>query len=312
MPDWVQWLTLGFAGVGAAGGVASSVISAKADSQENQRIWERDRVTERYTAFYSAVTGIDKAYVAHVDRKFGTPSVDDVAYRAIDDALGVVNDKFAEASVVARPRVERLMGAVFKVDITVLAPFSPTGALPAIASNRIRQERLFLTQFHLLLLRAMRADLGLTTKEQNQQVDAAIGQFLDTASPTYRSPFTTSKPDDVVANLKAYGVRPIVGGHDDYRASTEDMFFYWGGLSPDLVQQGVQAVAVRDIQGVVRAGVDTAFSAGEQDLRLRQIGRLVESGFRASPGVSGYRRIADGSIGWAWLPRSPSNLLDQP
>jgi hypothetical protein len=205
------------------------------------------------------------------------------------------------------------MKAIFTVDITVFAPLTRNRAVPVIAQQRLSIERYHLNQLCLIFLHAIRADLGLTTRQDRAAIDRAIIRFLASAPLEFRSAFIATDPDWVIRNLRAYQVLPLDGGDDNYRIQPENLFPYWAGLAPEVTRSGVHAVMIfNPNDNSIHASVDAAIGVDAQLLRLRQIGRLVESGLRASPGVSGYRRLAGGSRGWVWTADSPHNLVDQP
>jgi hypothetical protein len=74
MADWLQWLTFGTSAVAAVGSSAAAAVTGRNIRHENDRTWERDHVTERYTAMYSALRGLDSAYVESIERRLMDPS----------------------------------------------------------------------------------------------------------------------------------------------------------------------------------------------------------------------------------------------
>jgi hypothetical protein len=300
VPDWVSYATLGVSAVAAVGGTAAALITRRSNRLENRRLWERDHVTERYTELHRALLAIHGAYVESVEPLLGQdpmPSLDE-GWKALHRAYGDLLGRWADANVVARTRVRRMMPYVMGINVSVLAPLSRPVGIPPIANERLVLEHRHVGYLVGILLVAIRTDLGLTDRKKTKIADAEIGKFIERAKKS-RSAFAAGEAHNVVGNLRAYQVDGLAGADGDYRIPAELLNGYCAQLPQPLVGRDAEAFLIWS-GDTLQAGVRTDLPNDRITLRLRQIGVAVESGFRNDSGWGGYRVLPDGSRAFLW------------
>jgi len=306
MADWVTVGLSAFSSIGF-GGLAAAGVNAVLARNENQRVWERDHVIERYTEALRAFRGFQTAYIDSVvplTQQSPMPQLD-AGYQALDESFGVFIDTVMSAYVVARPRVMRVLACALLVQYWAFTPRTSADGIPRIAAARSSAEFRFVQQVAGTLIDAMRADLKLVGRRRVKQVDSAIRELV-TAAQISRSPFEHVHPSLVVANLQQYGVRVMPGADAVYRIPyfdeyCEELF------QPGLIAQGIDAVLVEG-NTEIHACLRPALELDRQYHRLRQIGITVETGFRKSPGADGWRALPDGAKAFVWTAGSPLAL----
>ena len=226
------------------------------------------------------------------------PSLDEgwkALYRAYGDLLG----RWADANVVARTRVRRMMLYAMGGSMsTRSAPLSRPVGIPRIANERRVVEHRHVGDLVGILLAAIRSDLGLTDRKQTKTADAEIGKFIERAKKS-RSMFAAGEAHKVVGNLRAYQVHGLAGADGDYRIPAEHLNEYCAQLPQPLVGRDAEAFLIWS-GDILQAGVRTDLPNDRITLRLRQIGMAVESGFRDDAGSDGFRVLPDGSRAFLW------------
>ncbi|MDI6629969.1 MAG: hypothetical protein QME72_19805 [Rhodococcus sp. (in: high G+C Gram-positive bacteria)] len=126
--------------------------------------WNRDQVTARYQELLFALSNVDRVVAEEISAAVVSTPVGDLkaATRALDKAYDQLNLALTAALVVARRRVHPLaLELSTGIDRRVFAPLAPETGIPAPAHERLQSEHAYITRMHSLLLKAMRADLGL-------------------------------------------------------------------------------------------------------------------------------------------------------
>ncbi|ORV75016.1 hypothetical protein AWC08_00745 [Mycobacterium gordonae] len=121
-------------------------------------------------------------------------------------------------------------------------------------------------------------------------------------------------PDAAVyQNMHLYGIRCLA--HEDYHYGVPAEFFgaYCAShFLPELVSRNIEALLIVDPdRNVVAAIRDEDVPPARALIRLRQIGFTVEHGCHASPGISGWREMEDGSKAWVWTADSGLNVAHE-
>lgn len=197
----------------------------------------------------------------------------------MDKAYDQLNLALTAALVVARRRVHPLaLELSTGIDRRVFAPLAPETGIPAPAHERLQSEHAYITRMHSLLLKAMRADLGLldpsaeatlifTTKEVESGVQAD------------RSTAAGRNAVQLIDLLEDFGVMPLLGAEDDFVMSDALL------VQCDELYSAVSP----NFQAVLRHIGDEIHLAIRPDLtddRLEEIYeiavRLVEAGLRGN------------------------------
>ncbi|OZE34103.1 MULTISPECIES: hypothetical protein [unclassified Rhodococcus (in: high G+C Gram-positive bacteria)] len=243
--------------------------------------WNRDQVTARYQELLFALSNVDRVVAEEISAAVVSTPVGDLkaATQALDKAYDQLNLALTAALVVARRRVHPLaLELSTGIDRRVFAPLAPETGIPAPAHERLQSEHAYITRMHSLLLKAMRADLGLldpsaeatlifTTKEVESGVQA------DRSTAAGRSAV------QLIDLLEDFGVMPLLGAEDDFV------------MSDALVVQceELYSAVSPSFQAVLRHIGDEIHLAIRPDLtddRLEEIYeiavRLVEAGLRGN------------------------------
>lgn len=282
------WAAMSVRRVGANEDVMSRELAAlhtAVDRQVRQSSdndsWNRDQVTARYQELLFALSNVDRVVAEEISAAVVSTPVGDLeaATRALDKAYDQLNLALTAALVVARRRVHPLaLELSTGIDRRVFAPLAPDTGIPAPAHERLQSEHAYITRMHSLLLKAMRADLGLldpsaeatlifTTKEVES------GVLADRSTAAGRSAV------QLIDLLEDFGVMPLLGAEDNFVMS-----------DALLVQCEELYTAVSpNFQAVLRHIGDEIHLAIRPDLtddRLEEIYeiavRLVEAGLRGN------------------------------
>jgi hypothetical protein len=312
VPDWVSYATLGVSAVSAMGAGTAAVITTRSHRRQSQREWERDHVTERYTELRRALMALIAAHVESVEPLFGQhpmPKLDG-GWEALRRAYGVLLDRRDDASVVSRRRVGRVIPYVAAIDYNVMAPFSRPVGIPPIAGERLHVELGHAADLSAVLLGAMRTDLGLTNRRKTKSVDTAIRRFIERAKQS-RSTFAADNSlDKTIKSLRAYQVGALAGADGNYRIKADHFAQYCAQLPPLLAGKGSEEAMLIWSGDTLQAGVRTDLPTERITQRLRQIGVVVESGFRNDAGSDGWRPMPDESRAFRWTSASPIEVDD--
>lgn len=282
------WAAMSVRRVGANEDVMSRELAALHTSVDRQvrqssdnDSWNRDQVTARYQELLFALSNVDRVVAEEISAAVVSTPVGDLtaATRALDKAYDQLNLALTAALVVARRRVHPLaLELSTGIDRRVFAPLSPETGIPAPAHERLQSEHAYITRMHSLLLKAMRADLGLldpsaeatlifTTKEVES------GVLADRSTAAGRSAV------QLINLLEDFGVMPLLGAEDDFV------------MSDALVVQceELYSAVSPTFQAVLRHIGDEIHLAIRPDLtddRLEEIYeiavRLVEAGLRGN------------------------------
>lgn len=282
------WAAMSVRRVGANEDVMSRELAAlhtAVDRQVRQASdndsWNRDQVTARYQELLFALSNVDRVVAEEISAAVVSTPVGDLeaAKRALDKAYDQLNLALTAALVVARRRVHPLaLELSTGIDRRVFAPLAPETGIPAPAHERLQSEHAYITRMHSLLLKAMRADLGLldpsaeatlifTTKEVES------GVLADRSTAAGRSAL------QLIDLLEDFGVMPLLGAEDDFVMS-----------DALLVQcEELYSAVSPNFQAVLRHIGDEIHLAIRPDLtddRLEEIYdiavRLVEAGLRGN------------------------------
>ncbi|OZF04405.1 hypothetical protein CH302_03110 [Rhodococcus sp. 15-2388-1-1a] len=282
------WAAMSVRRVGANEDVMSRELAAlhtAVDRQVRQASdndsWNRDQVTARYQELLFALSNLDRVVAEEISAAVVSTPVGDLeaAKRALDKAYDQLNLALTAALVVARRRVHPLaLELSTGIDRRVFAPLAPDTGIPAPAHERLQSEHAYITRMHSLLLKAMRADLGLldpsaeatlifTTKEVES------GVLADRSTAAGRSAV------QLIDLLEDFGVMPLLGAEDNFVMS-----------DALLVQcEELYSAVSPNFQAVLRHIGDEIHLAIRPDLtddRLEEIYeiavRLVEAGLRGN------------------------------
>ena len=282
------WAAMSVRRVGANEDVMSRELAAlhtAVDRQVRQSSdndsWNRDQVTARYQELLFALSNVDRVVAEEISAAVVSTPVGDLeaAKRALDKAYDQLNLALTAALVVARRRVHPLaLELSTGIDRRVFAPLAPDTGIPAPAHERLQSEHAYITRMHSLLLKAMRADLGLldpsaeatlifTTKEVES------GVLADRSTAAGRSAV------QLIDLLEEFGVMPLLGAEDNFVMS-----------DALLVQcEELYSAVSPNFQAVLRHIGDEIHLAIRPDLtedRLEEIYeiavRLVEAGLRGN------------------------------
>ncbi|OZF37310.1 hypothetical protein [Rhodococcus sp. 14-2483-1-2] len=243
--------------------------------------WNRDQVTARYQELLFALSNVDRVVAEKISAAVVSTPVGDLeaAKRALDKAYDQLNLALTAALVVARRRVHPLaLELSTGIDRRVFAPLAPETGIPAPAHERLQSEHAYITRMHSLLLKAMRADLGLldpsaeatlifTTKEVES------GVLADRSTAAGRSAV------QLIDLLEDFGVMPLLGAEENFVMS-----------DALLVQcEELYSAVSPNFEAVLRHIGDEIHLAIRPDLtdeRLEEIYeiavRLVEAGLRGT------------------------------
>ncbi|KZE98368.1 MULTISPECIES: hypothetical protein [unclassified Rhodococcus (in: high G+C Gram-positive bacteria)] len=243
--------------------------------------WNRDQVTARYQELLFALSNVDRVVAEEISAAVVSTPVGDLkaATRALDKAYDQLNLALTAALVVARRRVHPLaLELSTGIDRRVFAPLAPETGIPAPAHERLQSEHAYITRMHSLLLKAMRADLGLldpsaeaplifTTKEVESGVQA------DRSTAAGRSAV------QLIDLLEDFGVMPLLGAEDDFVMSDalviqcEELY---SAVSPNF-----QAV-LRHIGDEIHLAIRPDLTDDRLEAIYEIAVRLVEAGLRGN------------------------------
>jgi hypothetical protein len=176
MTDYVQRATLVaslFAAIGV-GGSAVAFFTERSKRTENERIWRRDHVTERYTALQQSIVDVEEVLTTKVMvayRSSPVPSLDPL-WDELDAAYRGMMRRMLDTSIVARPAVAAMLPLIAAINYNVMTPVARSNGVPSIAVQRSQTELVYITALLQCLGIAMRLDLGLIPEDQlrtNQQ-----------------------------------------------------------------------------------------------------------------------------------------------
>ncbi|MDZ7930476.1 MAG: hypothetical protein U5N21_10650 [Rhodococcus sp. (in: high G+C Gram-positive bacteria)] len=282
------WAAMSVRRVGANEDVMSRELAALHTSVDRQvrqssdnDSWNRDQVTARYQELLFALSNVGRVVAEDISEAVVSTPVGDLkaATRALDKAYDQLNLALTAALVVARRRVHPLaLELSTGIDRRVFAPLAPETGIPTPAHERLQSEHAYITRMHSLLLKAMRADLGLldpsaeatlifTTKEVES------GKLADRSTAAGRSTV------QLINLLEDFGVMPLLGAEDDFVMS-----------DALLVQcEELYSAVSPSFQAVLRHIGDEIHLAIRPDLtdeRLEEVYetavRLVEAGLRGN------------------------------
>jgi hypothetical protein len=282
------WAAMSVRRVGANEDVMSRELAAlhtAVDRQVRQASdndsWNRDQVTARYQELLFALSNVDRVVAEEISAAVVSTPVGDLeaAKRALDKAYDQLNLALTAALVVARRRVHPLaLELSTGIDRRVFAPLAPDTGIPAPAHERLQSEHAYITRMHSLLLKAMRADLGLldpsaeatlifTTKEVES------GVLADRSTAAGRS------AGQLIDLLEDFGVMPLLGAEDNFVMSDallvqcEELY---SAVSPNF-----QAV-LRHIGDEIHLAIRPDLTADRLEEIYEIAVRLVEAGLRGN------------------------------
>lgn len=282
------WAAMSVRRVGAKEDVMSRELAALHNSVDRQvrqssdnDSWNRDQVTARYQELLFALSNVDRVVAEEISAAVVSTPVGDLkaATRALDKAYDQLNLALTAALVVARRRVHPLaLELSTGIDRRVFAPLAPETGIPAPAHERLQSEHAYITRMHSLLLKAMRADLGLLDPSAEATLIFTTKE-VESGKQADRSTAAGRSAVQLINLLEDFGVMPLLGAEDDFV------------MSDALVIQceELYSAVSPTFQAVLRHIGDEIHLAIRPDLtddRLEEIYeiavRLVEAGLRGN------------------------------
>ncbi|WP_370332619.1 hypothetical protein [Mycolicibacterium hippocampi] len=296
----LDWATFIAASVSAVSAIIAATVTSRSERRENQRTWERDRVTERYTDLQQALQGVIDFVATEVRPALHAVPVmpTDPLVRGVNAVESKLQSALLAAIVVARERTNELLPSVLGINFLVLVPHTPPRGIPPIAETRMSAEEVYVSQVIVHLALAMRVDLGIATKAQVRNARQEIEGFLKTAEKS-RSQFDVN-PQQVLANLQAYQVLPFLHADQSFSIPGLAIDTYLSQLHLRTPLQCDALLVHSPATSKLFAGVSSDCDASRQADLLRLIGKSVEHGLRSSPGSVGAREMPSGELVYVW------------
>ncbi|QII08088.1 hypothetical protein BH93_24285 [Rhodococcoides fascians A25f] len=282
------WAALSVRRVGANEDVISREVAALHNAVDRQvrqssdnDSWNRDQVTARYQELLFALSNVDRVVAEEISAAVISTPVGDLAAatRALNKAYDQLNLALSAALVVARRRVHPLaLELSTGIDRRVLTPLAPETGIAGPAYERLQSEHAYIIRMHSLLLKAMRADLGLLDPSAEATLIFTTKE-VETGVLSDRSTAAGRSGVQLINLLEDFGVTPLLGAADDYV------------MSDALVAQceELYSAVSPSFQAVMRHigdEIDLAVRPDLTDERLDEIYdiavRLVEAGLRGN------------------------------